>query len=309
MNTLAESVPEAAPEVQAAAAAAIHPVRPFLWSVRRELWETRSIYVAPLIAAGVFLFGCLVSARRLGPWLHHHMDASAQSRAAAAYAPPFFGDFVILGTALVVAVFYCLGALHNERRDRSILFWKSLPVSDLTAVAAKAAIPLVVLPVISLAIALVTHLIVVGLDTAVLASAGVAHQGAMQLPVLQQLGMLIYGVFTLTLWHAPAYAWFLLVSVWARRAPFLWAFGLPIAATIFETVAFGTSVVGSFFWKRLMGGLDQAFSATHHGPGEITLPQIDLLGFFGNPGLWIGLVVAAAMLAGCVWLRRYREPV
>ncbi|HEY2050304.1 MAG TPA: hypothetical protein VGH03_13250 [Caulobacteraceae bacterium] len=308
MNTLAESVPDAAPEIQAAAETASHPVRPFLWSVRRELWETRSIYVAPLIAAGVFLFGCLVSARRVGPWLRH-MDASVQSRAAAAYAPPFFGDLVILGTALVVAVFYCLGALHNERRDRSILFWKSLPVSDLTTVAAKAAIPLAVLPVVTLAIALVTHLIVVGIDTAVLASAGLTPQGVMHLSLLDQLGMLIYGVFTLTLWHAPAYAWFLLVSVWARRAPFLWAFGLPIAATIFENVAFGTSVVGNFFWKRLMGGLDAAFGATHSVRGEVVMPQIDPIGFFGNPGLWIGFVVAAAMLAGCVWLRRYREPV
>ncbi|MBV8683624.1 MAG: hypothetical protein JO111_12175 [Caulobacteraceae bacterium] len=306
--TLAEPVPDAVPETQAAPAALARPVRPFLWSVRRELWENRSIYVAPLIAAGVFLFGCLVSARRVGPWLRH-MESSAQARAAAAYAPPFFGDLVILGTALVVAVFYCLGALHNERRDRSILFWKSLPVSDLTAVAAKAAIPLAVLPVVSLVIALITHLIVFGIDTAVLSTAGLTPQAAMQLPVLDQLGMLIYGVFTLTLWHAPAYAWFLLVGVWARRAPFLWAFGLPIAATIFENVAFGTSVVGRFFWQRLTGGLDQAFNTTHGGPGTITMPQIDLIGFFGNPGLWIGLVVAAALLAGCVWLRRYRDPV
>jgi ABC-2 type transport system permease protein len=308
MNTLVEPVSDAVPDSPVTAVAVIHPVRPFLWSVRRELWENRSIYVAPLIAAGVFLFGCLVSARRLAVWLRH-IDASDQSRAAATYAAPFFGDMVILLTALVVAVFYCLGALHNERRDRSILFWKSLPVSDLTTVAAKASIPLVVLPVISLAIALVTHLIVVGLNTAVLASVGLAPQGPTQLPVLDQIGMLIYGVFTLTLWHAPAYAWFLLVSVWARRAPFLWAFGLPIAATIFEMVAFGTSVIGSFFWKRLAPGINEAFSATHSGPGGVILPQIDLIGFFGNPGLWIGLVVAAALLAGCVWLRRYREPV
>ena len=309
MNTLADPVPDAVPDVQPTPSAIAHPVRPFYWSVRRELWETRSIYIAPLIAAAVVLFGFLVSARRLAP-LVRNMDTHDPSHAAAAYLLPYgIATFVILGTSFVVAVFYCLGALHNERRDRSILFWKSLPVSDLTTVAAKATIPLAVLPVVTFAIIAVTQLIIVGIGSAVLAAAGLSPADLARFSVIEQIGVLAYAIFTLTLWHAPVYAWFLLVSVWARRAPFLWAFGAPIAATVFETVAFGTSVVGRFFWKRLTGGLGEAFHEVHAGRGEMVLPQIDPAGFFGNPGLWIGLVVAAALLAGCVWLRRYREPV
>ncbi|HSZ53587.1 MAG TPA: hypothetical protein VK801_18615 [Caulobacteraceae bacterium] len=309
MNTLAEPVSDAVPEVEAPPSTAAHAVRPFFWSVRRELWETRSIYIAPLIAAGVVLFGFLVSARRLAP-LVRHMDTQDPSHAAAAYLLPYgIAAFVILGTSLVVAVFYCLGALHNERRDRSIFFWKSLPVSDLTAVAAKATIPLAVLPVVTFVIIVATQLIIVGIGSAVLAAAGISPSDLARFSIFEQVGVLAYAIFTLTLWHAPVYAWFLLVSVWARRAPFLWAFGAPIAVTIFESVAFGTSVVGHFFWNRLTGGFGEAFHGGHSGPGELQLPQIDPIGFFGNPGVWIGLLVAAALLAACVWLRRYREPV
>src|SRR5437762_11172070 len=67
-------------------------------------------------------------------------------------APYDVAAMMLIFTAFIVGVFYCLDALHSERRDRSILFWKSLPVSDLTTVLSKATIPLVVLPVIIFAI-------------------------------------------------------------------------------------------------------------------------------------------------------------
>ena len=56
-------------------------------------------------------------------------------------------------------MFYCLDALYGERRDRSILFWKSLPVSDLTTVLSKASIPIVVLPLLTFAVTVATQLI------------------------------------------------------------------------------------------------------------------------------------------------------
>jgi ABC-2 type transport system permease protein len=304
MNAIAET----APDVQSVSEARAHTVQPFLWSVRRELWETRSIYVAPLIAAGVVLFGFLVSARRLAP-IVRNMNAHDPSGQAAAYLPYGIAFFVILATSLVVAVFYCLGALHNERRDRSILFWKSLPVSDLVTVASKACIPLAVLPVVTFAIIVITQLIMVGLGAAVLAAAGLSSADIGRFSILDQTGVLAYALFALTLWHAPLYGWFFLVSAWARRAPFLWAFGVPIAATVFETVAFGTSIVSHFFWNRLVGGFDQAFQMHGGGPGMVVLPPIDAFRFFSNPDLWLGLAVAAAFFAGCVWMRRYREPV
>jgi ABC-2 type transport system permease protein len=309
MNAVAEPVSDALPEPRAEAPALAHATRPFFWSVRRELWENRSIYVAPLAAAGVVLLGFLVSARRIIPAVRAFVLQDPSRRAEVLLAPYGIAAMVILFTTLVVAVFYCLGALHNERRDRSILFWKSLPVSDLVTVLAKAFIPLAVLPVIAFVVIFVTQVVMVLVVSAVLAASGMPPSSfGDQFTVFRETPVLIYGIVGLTLWHAPVYAWLLLVSGWARRAPFLWAFGAPIAVTVFEFIAFGTSVVGNFFWNRLVGGFDEVFML--HGRGHsFDLSQIDAGRFFANPGLWLGLVVAAALIGACVWLRRWRDPV
>src|SRR5439155_8321474 len=131
--------------------------RPLYWSVWRELWENRSIYIAPLAVAVVVLFGFMISTygmpeRRRGVLL---MDPAKQR---ALIGEPYnVAAIMLIFTVFIVGVFYCLDALHGERRDRSILFWKSLPVSDLTALLSKATIPLAVLPLITFAIIVVTQ--------------------------------------------------------------------------------------------------------------------------------------------------------
>src|SRR4029077_3603918 len=107
-------------------------VRPLYWSVRRELWENRSIYIAPLIVAVVVLFGFLLSTIGL-PERRRAVLLLDPAKARAAIDMPYnVAAMMLIFTASIVGVFYCLDALHGERRDRSILFWKSLPVSDLT---------------------------------------------------------------------------------------------------------------------------------------------------------------------------------
>src|SRR2546427_1364347 len=131
--------------------------RPMRWSLRRELWENRSIYMAPLIVAAVVLFGFMISTIGMpGRRRALLMLAPAQQRATVGMPYHIAATMLIL-TALIVGVFYCLDALHGERRDRSILFWKSLPVSDRTIVLAKASIPLVVLPLLIFAIIVTTQ--------------------------------------------------------------------------------------------------------------------------------------------------------
>src|ERR1700742_1770178 len=123
----------------------VSTVHPFAWSVRREIWEHRSIYIAPLIAAGLVLFGFLIRILHLKQTMMLLAQLKEPGRQAA-LAVPFAVVAVADGiTGLIVAFFYCLGALYTERRARSILFWKSLPVSNATAVLSKAAIPLLVL--------------------------------------------------------------------------------------------------------------------------------------------------------------------
>src|SRR4051812_18157178 len=127
------------------------------WSVRREFWESRSIYLAPLAAAALFLAGFLIGAVRLPARMRAAMALDPLQQHEIIAQPFQFAELLLMGAMLIVAVFYCLDALFGERRDRSILFWKSLPVSDLTTVLAKASIPLLILPLITFAITVVTQ--------------------------------------------------------------------------------------------------------------------------------------------------------
>jgi ABC-2 type transport system permease protein len=222
---------------------------------------------------------------------------------------------LLMVTALLVGVFYSLDALHGERRDRSILFWKSLPVSDLTTVLSKACIPLVVLPLLVFAITVTLQLIMRLLSLAVLVVSGAGAATLWtRLPLFQMELVLLYGVTVLALWHAPIYCWLLLLSGWARRAVFLWAVLPPLAIGVFEKIAFHTSYFGSLLKERLFGFAAGAFDLKDKAgvPVDahfIPLTQLAPGRFLSSPGLWIGLAFAAACIAAAVRLRRYRDPI
>ena len=134
MNPRSNAIPSSRLETndaQHVAPAAISAIQHFYWSVRREIWEYRSIYLAPLAVAALFLFGFLVSTIHLPAKIAPRWRLVLCSRRIDHAAVPLRRP-PLMGTTFIVAVFYCLDALHGERRDRSILFWKSLPVSDLT---------------------------------------------------------------------------------------------------------------------------------------------------------------------------------
>ena len=212
-------------------------------------------------------------------------------------------------TTFVVGLFYCLDALHGERRDRSILFWKSLPVSDLTTVLSKASIPLVVLPLLTFAITVVTQGIMLLLSSAVLLGSGLSVATLWtQLSLFQMWPLLLYHLLAVhALWYAPLYGWLLLVSGWARRAPFLWA-ALPLLAIgIVEKIAFNTSYFAALLGHRFLGG-PEGGASSGNAMSMAPLTQLTPGQFLTSPGLWIGLAIAAAFLAAAVRLRRYRGP-
>ena len=283
--------------------------RPFYWSVWRELWENRSIYIAPLIVAAVQVVGFAISAiglaeRRRGVLL---LEPAKQR---VIEQPYDLAAMMMIFTVFIVGVFYCLDALHGERRDRSILFWKSLPVSDLTTVLSKALIPLAVLPVISFALVVCVQLIMILETSVVLIFHGMSPATTWTfIPFFQNWVSLLYGLVVIALWHAPIYGWLLLVSGWARRGTFLWAVLPLIAIQIFERITFGTSYFGLFIKHRVLGFAPNAFDFRGHANPTIdSLAQLTPGKYLSSTGLWIGLVVAVAFLAGTIRLRRYRGP-
>jgi len=304
------STPSYAAEAPRPRAPAAH-TRPFFWSLRREVWEHPALYAAPLTVAGLILVGFLISCASLPQRFSAGLVLDPAMQAARHAEAYHFTGFAIMLTSIVVGLFYSLGALFNERRDRSILFWKSLPVSDLTTVAAKACVPLVVLPVFAFAIATALQLIMLAASTVVLAVNRLSPASLWsQLDVAQNGLLFLYSLAVVTLWYAPIYAWALLVSGWAKRAPFLWAVLPPLALCLVEKMAFGTSHAGGLLMDRL-GGFSAGFS-----PGAFTqrgvvdpLSRLDPARLVSSPSLWAGLVVAAVFLAAAVWLRRRREPI
>jgi len=306
MNTQLTDSPPIAP-------APISPTQPFFWSVRSELWENRSIYIAPMVTAGVILFGFGITAFGLPQRRLNALALESARQRAAIELPYDAAAMMIMFTAFIVGVFYCLDALYGERRDRSILFWKSLPVSDLTAVLSKAFIPLVILPVVTFAIVMATQFIMLLISTAVLIPSGLAGTTWKLLPWVQLSIILFYGLVTMTLWQAPVFGWLLLVSGYARRATFLWAVLPWFAIAAIEKVAFDTAYFAQMLGHRVTGSFQEAFVVVTY-PKETHVPivdrlvQLDPLKFLSSPGLWIGLVFAAGFLIAAVRLRRFRGP-
>jgi ABC-2 type transport system permease protein len=291
----------------AAVPAQVPAPRRFWWLLRRELWESRSLYLAPLAVAGLALLGGVIASARLPERLDR---ARGLPQPDAGITEPFMNvSLLLMASTFIVGVFYALDALQSERRDRSILFWKSLPVSDLATVLAKVSFPVLILPLLTVALAVVVHLCMLLVGSVSLLAHG-QEVGLLwsRVELLEMEGMLLYHMVALHgLWYAPFYGWLLLVSAWARRAPWLWALLPPLAIGICERIAFGTSTFGGAVLHRFSGarsGAELMANSSMMGP----LAHLTPASFLVSPGLWLGLAVTAALLAAAVRLRRQRGP-
>ena len=278
----------------------INTTRPFLTLVRRELWEHGSLIWAPLAMALMIIVVSLVSGMVKGS-----VDIDlGEDRP----LPELFGDaekqrgiftLVMAGlvlpqllVAFVVVFFYLLDCLFTERRDRSILFWKSLPVSDAKTVLSKLFVALVAVPLWSWALSLVVGLVVFGVVAAQVsgtpaAGLGTWHGGTWLTVQAAMLGKMVIAA----LWYLPVAGWLLLVSVLAKRAPFLWATLPFLVFSLAERIALGSNVVGALVAQRLFGFRE-----------EVSLmSEFPLL---ASPGLWIGVAVGAALVYAAIRVRR-----
>ena len=287
-------------------------MRLFGWSLRRELWEHRSVWIAPLAVTGFCVALHLLMA----------LTISDAERIAALAAPAGGNSFqrlyatlnlVILLGSFLVGLVYSVDALQSERRDRSILFWKSLPVSDRVAVAAKAFVPMVWLPLQALALAVVANLVMVGLQSLVWPLRGFDPGelwARLDLPLLWSL--LAAPLPFMMLWNAPLYAWLLLVSAWSRRAAALMAAAPLVAVLIVEHTALHRTGAHWIVEKRLAGAILEPYARLPHHGDDVTwissLAEIQLARLYTLPGLWIGVAFAALFLFFAVRLRRARAP-
>ncbi|MFZ2491105.1 MAG: ABC transporter permease [Thermoanaerobaculia bacterium] len=296
------------PDAPLDARSPVAETRPFAWLVRRELWENRYLYVAPVLVAEIVLlasmFATFTRVRRI--------DLPSNPATLHAAAGPFqMAPAPIMLVALVIGIFYCLDALYGERRDRSILFWKSLPVSDRTTVLSKASIPMMVLPAMAIGLSVVIQVVLIFVGSAIMLGRGMSPVPLWgELRFFEGLPIMVYGLSVHVLWFAPIYAWLLLASAWARRAAFLWAVLPLMAVAAVERIVFGTTRFLALLHYRVGGAMKEAFVSGPAEEGNVErLWQLDPVTFLAAPGLWLGLLFAAACLVAAVRLRRNREPI
>ena len=315
------------------------------WLLKREYWEHKGgFFWAPVVVSGIlalltigsmlftvvfgrnggFQFSGNVNGMNLQTALSTVSQADkvefAQSLAQAYPAI----TMPLMFTLGFVVFFYCLGCLYDERKDRSILFWKSLPVSDRDTVASKAVAALLVGPVITVAIGLLLSFVVLFSLLALAAISGfnlfglVLGDGNFYLVPLEIISFIpIYA-----LWALPTVGYLMFVSAWAKSKPFLWALGVPILGGVILTWV--NALIGSpynleKYWEIIVArGLGSAFPGTwlgHAGETAANMSPDHAVGMLlsntysllGTANLWIGVAVGLAFLAGAVKMRRYRD--
>jgi len=317
-----------------------------LLMVRREFWEHRSLWIAPLVWAGIIIllslwlffviiprhapagvleathveeFHGLSEADRqdLGQALQ---SGKGQEAKEAGISFSFLGITQMISLfACIVVFFYLIDCLFTERRDRSILFWKSLPLSDTQTVLSKLAVALVVIPIGVLLLGAATQFVLYSIFW-------LRFHGTLLGNVLTdwsivawlqafvvELAILLCGV----IWYAPIAAYFLLLSAWARKLVFLWAI-VPLAAIpALEGMFFQSRHFLEFMGRRFFGfvpamHLDPgAFNMGSHGVagpriGNI-LAQVDVSGVLLSGEAWAGVAAAAVMVYVTIRIRRYRD--
>lgn len=296
----------------------------FIWLIRREIWEHKAIWIAPSVVIGCLVLLVITGNVHLGP------IGTADGNTTFGAFPPDVQQKLLLiayaGLALVVdmvmgiiAFFYALDSLYSDRRDRSVLFWKSLPLSDSETVLSKFAVAAVVIPLVSLLGAFVAQFVVATGGSAKLAMSGMSA-GVMWQPEAILGGMTIAFLWCVTaiLWYAPVIAYLMLASAWAPKGPFLWAVLPPVAISLLERVVLYSQHAGDFIAGRLFGLYkllgrreDGGVSDVEGGSEVAKLSNIDLVGslkeFYSSPDLWLGVVAAGLLLAAAMWVRRYRD--
>jgi ABC-2 type transport system permease protein len=277
--------------------------------IRREFWECKMQWVAPLAAAagliGGAMFQNIQSATPFASYPTNAIGSMAVSVLSLISATTLLG--IVAGLALFA---YLLDCLNAERRDRSILFWKSLPVSDTQTVLAKVAVAALVVPLGTILLIFLTQPII-WLITWVRFENMRPYINfgllAAWPPMLARIGLL--WVFCV-LWFAPVGTWLMLASVLAKRAPLAYAALPPLALILWERVMPGATHLTRFVVERLFPWQTRLFLVTGGNPrvaGEAPSVAPQWWVPFQDPGLWIGLAVAAGMLYIVIRLRRYRD--
>jgi ABC-2 type transport system permease protein len=297
--------------------------------VRREFWEHRAFLIAPTIVAGFWLVLALLlgifgefDVEELKQVMQSHPDLAQRAPdAVAGLLTSLTFPFAIV--MAVVAVFYLLDSLYADRRDRSVLFWKSLPVSDRETVLSKLATVALALPLLIIAASLATSLVVALVAGVRLSLEGIHIWGLLWNPVawVAAYTIFLYALVAAVLWYLPIFAYLLLVSASAGRAVMLWAVLPPLGVMLLEKIIFRTGYIAQVIGNRIAGWPRLALDLRHPSEHAMVIDGeripfsanvgdvIDPGTFLSSPGLWLGLVAAGLLTYAAIMVRRHRSDI
>lgn len=296
--------------------------------VRREVWEHRSIWVTPAAVALVvtlLTIASFVAASGFGEAKDMAIilasNVSDAERSAALIAFLIGNTIVFLMAMWLLMIFYSLDALNAERKDKSILFWRSLPITDAETVVSKLITAMILIPSVTFVAVAVSQLV-----NLILMSIWISFEGGSpghliwgSLPLFDTWLATLIVLLAIPVWISPLLGWFLFVSAWTKRSPFLTAF-LPIAVLpILEYVVFRTSILGDAIVNRFSMKTMPLFdldvfrffddhkfrSAVEEGVSLLAL--LDPGKFVISLDLWLGLVVCGLFMTAAIYVRRYRD--
>jgi len=296
--------------------------------LQRELWEHRAIYVAPIVVAVLMILASLTGQISLDGMEHVDLglvgaaNIPENARAAVISAMMIGLSTTFIFTMWILTIFYALDSLYAERKDRSILFWRSIPSTDFETVLSKLLTALVVIPLITFALIVVTHLAVLLITSIWISARGGSGMSLVwgSAPLLDTWTATMTFLIALPLWLSPFIGWFLFVSAYTKRSPFLTAFLPIVVLPMLEKMLFDTQVfVDAFFVRTIKMPLfidletmellfDESDNFAALANNELSLLGLmDLGGFVTNPGLWLGIVVCGLLTAAAIYVRRYRD--
>ncbi len=295
--------------------------------IRREIWEHRSIYVTPIaiavIVSLVSLAGMVtVSAfdKEVNMALFGASNIAGDAERQAALTAFFLGtSWIFLFALAILITFYTLDSLYAERKDKSILFWRSLPITDAETVVSKLLTALFVLPLVTVAVIILTHLVnlVITSGWVIVKGGNAAHLIWGSVPLFDNWAAALIVTVASALWMSPLIGWFLFVSAFTKRSPLLMAFMPLIIIPIIEWIFFRSKIFASAVFGR--GEMIPLFRETdiEHFFDEDRmvvneevvrlLAHIDVGKFLLSPSVWIGLVVCGLFATAAIYVRRYRD--
>lgn len=319
-----------------------HKMKKILTQFKREFWESRASFIrTPMILAGILMLllvlGQVTFQYKVGGNLNNLEFSSSNSDSKEPHPvsseneheldreflhqlssgelfsthPQILGVglggiYILFALVLLLVLnSYFLGSLYSDRRDQSILFWKSLPVTERQNVLTKLGAGLLGAPMFYGAAALATgafYLVLISVYAGLFLGLPLPGFGMMLVSYLGSIASLIVGWLLMSLWALPIFSWMMFCSALARKVPFLMAVGIPLVLIVLEFWVIGTSHIGDAVNDQIAGAIDSLHKVIPF-PGQI---GYELSRSLSEPALWAGVLLSGLLLAGCIWLRNYR---